>query len=612
MDDLLLEPLRYYNEKAKRAHHENANQYFDELLARSGIDVEQNRRTVAEYREQLEKISKLSSRLTKFKIFRILCIVGCVIAAITAFAGIGNSKIWLVPICIAAAVGLIFLIVKKINPPIKDASQLVDSEKEKANELLAIAREQTAPLNALFDDTDTFRLIERTLPEISFDRRFTRRLQREFVQQYDFVDTDDDETSIINSVAGTFMNNPFLFERQFCHQMGTCSYSGELEISWIEYYTDSEGNRCSRRVYQTLTATIEKPKPYYSYRTHLHFGHQGAPDLTFSRSAQHSERLSQKAVERRVKSGERRIQQHSRDAVKHGGSFQEMANSEFDVLFDALDRDNEVQFRMMFTPLAQRNMVALLRSTDAYGDDFEFLKLKRDNVIISEHAQDWDMNTSVENYQDFDVDKIRDKFVSFNNTYFKSVFFDFAPLLAIPLYQREPVDSLEDITEEIGNQTRYEHEIIANGFKNSLIEHPDTITDVIIKTRSKRIDDVSDLVEINAYSYGGVERIEYVSVLGGDGNYHNVPVRWIEYYPLERTSYMTVHALDLSGKEYDAEIGTLADGVLSGLESPTVYGHGLLGYLINTEADEDAQCVCDKFALAAKILREKYKTDTIA
>lgn len=37
-----------------------------------------------------------------------------------------------------------------------------------------------------------------------------------------------------------------------------------------------------------------------------------------------------------------------------------LANDEFEVLFRALNRNNEVQFRLLFTPLAQQNMIDLL------------------------------------------------------------------------------------------------------------------------------------------------------------------------------------------------------------------------------------------------------------
>ena len=135
MDDLLLEPLKYYTEKGKRLHHENANKYFDALVERSGIDVDANRKVCADYREQLDTISKLDSRISKFKTFRVLLIIGCVIMGIVGMAGLAAEAVWLLPVGIAAIVGFIFLIVKKINPPIRDSSALKQAEEAKAKEL---------------------------------------------------------------------------------------------------------------------------------------------------------------------------------------------------------------------------------------------------------------------------------------------------------------------------------------------------------------------------------------------------------------------------------------------------------------------------------------------
>ena len=41
---------------------------------------------------------------------------------------------------------------------------------------------------------------------------------------------------------------------------------------------------------------------------------------------------------------------------------------------------------------------------------------------------------------------------------------------------------------------------------------------------------------MTAHGYEGVTRIDYESVFGGDGHWHDVPVEWIEYLPVERTS----------------------------------------------------------------------------
>ena len=45
---------------------------------------------------------------------------------------------------------------------------------------------------------------------------------------------------------------------------------------------------------------------------------------------------------------------------------------------------------------------------------------------------------------------------------------------------------------------------------------------------------------VPAHGFRGVNRVDYVSVHGGDGHRHDVPVEWIEYVPIQRTSEMYV------------------------------------------------------------------------
>ncbi|HPT89782.1 MAG TPA: hypothetical protein PLY84_05325, partial [Bacilli bacterium] len=50
----------------------------------------------------------------------------------------------------------------------------------------------------------------------------------------------------------------------------------------------------------------------------------------------------------------------------------------------------------------------------------------------------------------------------------------------------------------------------------------------------------SDIVEITAYGYRTVARVDYVTKLGGDGKFHSIPVKWIEYIPVEKTSTIEI------------------------------------------------------------------------
>ena len=217
-----------------------------------------------------------------------------------------------------------------------------------------------------------------------------------------------------------------------------------------------------------------------------------------------------------------------------------MTNTEFDVLFNATNRDNEVQFRVMYTPLAQNNPVDLITDQVNYGDDFKFEKIKRLNVITSEHAQKWDMNVSASQYYSYSVDDAKNKFITFNQEFFKSVFFDFAPLMAVPAYLEEPCASLEEIEDYDTNYTYYEHEVMANAIGDNAFMHEDTVTPCILKTSYLGKDGSIDTINVTAKSFYSVERVEFVSVFGGDGRMHAVPVPWLEYIPISKDSSMQI------------------------------------------------------------------------
>ena len=45
---------------------------------------------------------------------------------------------------------------------------------------------------------------------------------------------------------------------------------------------------------------------------------------------------------------------------------------------------------------------------------------------------------------------------------------------------------------------------------------------------------------MTAHGHKGVERVDYEEVYGGDGRWHDVPVPWTEYLPVQRTSNMCI------------------------------------------------------------------------
>jgi hypothetical protein len=228
------------------------------------------------------------------------------------------------------------------------------------------------------------------------------------------------------------------------------------------------------------------------------------------------------------------------------------------VLFDALDRDNEVQFRTLFTPLAQTNMVELLLSKEGYGDDFHFIKRKRTNKIISNHSQGREINLLPQQYHSYSYDIIEGNFTGKNAGFFKAVYFDFAPLLAIPMYQERPVHSLKPIPDYARLYSLKECEVLANAMPARYVVHPETKTEAILKSKYVGTRDGVEETRITAYSYDMEKRVEFVSVLGGDGHFHSVPVEWSEYLPLEAQNNFFVAA---GGKAAGRSIKASRDGL---------------------------------------------------
>ena len=517
MEQVIFDPLEEYEAKFRNLHAENTAKFLAALVERSGVDIEQNRRTVSELNLYKENLSKLKKKLNWLRFLRVLMCI----------------TILLIP-----------LVILKTTPKIRALRTEIDEAQTRADALLAEANNQMLPLNSLFTDRDALRLIESTIPLIAFDDKFTVKQEADMIINYDFEGNDDPEQSTIDVLAGTYNENPFLFENKRIHTMGTETYHGYKTIHWTEHYIDSNGKMRSRSRSQTLHATVTKPKPFYSTQVVLTYCAQGGPELSFTRDAGHLHTKSERQIERLVKRGEKKLERKEDKALRRNEEFVSMANSEFEVLFDALDRDNEVQFRTLFTPLAQTNMVDLILSKAGFGDDFHFIKRKRTNRIISGHSQGRLINLLPGNYVSYSYDIIEENFTGKNAAFFKAVYFDFAPLLAIPLYQERPVHSLKPIPDYSQLYSFKECEVLANAVDERYVVHPASKTQAIIKSDFVRSENNIDETCITAYTYDIEKRVDYVSVHGGDGRFHSVPVEWDEYMPLENSGHFYVSTAD--------------------------------------------------------------------
>ncbi len=590
MNGPLLEPLKYYKYTLCDKIKNEFTAHFNSLVSSSGVNVEENRATVKKYKREQAHIEKVKKRLFWLKFLSVSLIVLSVIAFLAFVFGIkvladGERKAGWIMLGVGAGVLILSIIlnIKLVRPKIKNSQAILEAHMKNAAEYLALCEKQMEKLNSLFDNEDSFRIIEKCMPEIKFSRNFTNEAESRFHREFDYLDFYDDDKSIVDALSGTIENNPFLFERYYEMRMGTGTYTGSLPISWTERRRDSKGNMRTVHRSQILYASLVKPKPYYALNTYLGYGASAAEDLCFSRAGSHVEDLTEEEREERIKKGEKKLAKKAKKSLAKGGNFREMLNTEFDVLFGATNRNHEVQFRVLFTPLAQKASLDLITSEVGYGDDFKFIKQKRFNIIRSEHAQKWRMHPTARLYRSYDIDDCHKKFMSFNQEYFKSLYFDFAPLMAIPAYHSDDGVEERPATEFKSNYSKFEQECMANAVGVNAFKHPDSATDIILKTEFiSKIGDI-DRVSVSAYSFIAENRLDFVPTLGGDGRMHPVPVNWIEFLPVRYIKQMAIKALPHTERQFNEKAAKVAQHT-----DFIAYYHGLMAFPIQdgmTDAD---------------------------
>ena len=537
MIDDVHEPLQEYAAKFKTAHVNNTSDFFEDLVRRSGVDEDANTKTVQELRVLEKQAAGVGSTNKWWRVLRGVTIAAAVVVVLYMYA---NFAWWWLAIPAVAFP----LAIQRLNRVIRDTAEQLQRLKAACDEKRAEAWGQMAPLNRMFDWDIVAKLMEKTVPRIAFDPYFSNGRMDELRNSFGWSGHVGDEHSIVFSHSGVMNGNPFILARTLSHWMGTKTYRGSLSISWTEQVRNSHGKWETVTRHETLHASIERPFPEYENRTFIVYGNEAAPDLVFSRGPSKLSKLDDNMLGRwRKNRAINKLEAKSRD-VSEGKSFTVMANREFDALFDATNRNHEVQFRLLFTPLAQQEMLKLLKDSEVgYGDTYVFEKTHMINVVEPGHMRHTDISCNPVSFQGYELAQMRTFFNGYHNDFFRSFYFGIAPLLSIPLYQQHRPHS--DIYKDTYSEKPcfWEHEAIANYHGESTFNHPQCVTRSILKTTMHHEPDGAQKVRVTASGYRSEPRIYHVSVRGGDGRSHNVPVHWDEYFGVQGSGNMLVSAM---------------------------------------------------------------------
>jgi len=530
------EPLARYRDEFREKFATLAREKFKELTQQSKVDVRANRALVREIKTLQTHADSVRTKKTLYGWLMALGFIGAGLAIVGAVAT-GDADPETCSACVLGIVGGVVLGLVMISPYKSASSRLANLQAHLAAKKDAAWR-QMEPLNRLYTWDITVKLIEATVPRLAFDPYFAADRLAALHRQYGWDDSFNEGKSILFAQSGVINGNPFVFGHYLDMAWGEKTYEGTKEISWTEWEEDADGKTRPVRRHETLHAYVTKPIPVYSDQKFLVYGNDAAPNLSFSRqpsgfTGKEGEFWNSLRKKRRLNE----LKAFSRN-LDDDSNFTLMSNHEFETWFHAKDRDNEVEFRLLFTPVAQTQMLNLLKDTKVgYGDDFTFIKQKKINVLYAQHLTAATLDTNPAQFCNWDYDAADAFFMAFNTRYFKDAYFALAPLLSIPLYQQ--MRTHEDIWKDVleGRAASFwEHEAVANYHGEDKFAHPRCITRSILKTHVVQREDGESTIAVTAHGYRGEERVDYEEVYGGDGNWHDVPVPWTEYLPVQRTS----------------------------------------------------------------------------
>lgn len=539
----IYEPRTRYRDELEENFAQLTEEEFDRLLKKSGVNEAENHATVT----QIEKKTKEKNRLDLKRNFWLVCIIIMIVLPIVGIfmlildlkAGNGLTKqgfigIALMFVCTALLFGIILPLHKKY-------SSLVAALEAEISNLTQKAWDQMRPLNDLYPWDITTKLIQKICPQFKFDPYFTTNRLIDMKKAFGWNDDYNEERSVVYAHSGELYGNPFVFAEMKEMHWETKVYTGTKTIFWTERERGSDGKMRSVTKSQTLVATVEKPIPVFYSDKFLLFGHEAAPNLSFGREpSEHSGSGNGffAAIGKKMELSKlRKLSRNLDDDL----DFTMMNNEEFELLFHAINRDNEVEFRLLFTPLAQQQMVQLLNDKEiGYGDDFSFFKIEKMNMIRANHLDELGFQTLPERFHHYSLKDAKELFLSYNRAFFKSFYFAFAPLLTIPLYQHSRSAAETDYSYH-NKASFWEHEAIANYYGDSELANPECNTETIMKTHVlEDLPDGSTKVAVHSSGFKKEPRVDYISVYGNDGRYHTVPVEWDEYLPSDRDSVLII------------------------------------------------------------------------
>ncbi|EOA07497.1 Hypothetical protein, predicted transmembrane protein [Mycoplasma yeatsii 13926] len=531
-NDIILDPVQEF-ESYLHKNEQIIEKYFQEFTEQSEINIEKNRSQVKKINEAKHKLDRANTVLKRVKIWSIINIIVIVLStllfaffiwALTSSQDMKNNEKPTAIICtvISGIVATGFLLTQVLwtRKKRKEIDSIVDKADKTFKKELKKGYDQTSDLIILIDYGTKEKIFSETMPLIKFKRFLTQQGLDNFKKKYKPIDYYyDKELSCTALKSGSVYNNPFILSSSSKFAIESKEYVGTLTISWQE----TQGDKTVTKT-QTLVASVVKPIPVRYDSSYLTFGIELAPNLNFTRTGAGLNQCSQKQKEKYAKKIEKSLYKYAEKNL----NFSPLTNTKFEAYFGAFDRNDDREFRLLFTPLAQENLVRLIEDNKAsFGDNFDMIKQNKSLSITSNELIEFEINDTYPMIESYSYDEIKEYFFETNKWYFINMYSIFAPYFAMPTLNNIDVDSQDKKESSKVVLSKPEIEAQLSMLDNSLFRHKDTKTDSLLYVKS--FDPDTQIAHVESKGYDIVERVDFVPVWGRDGNLHNVPVPWEEY-----------------------------------------------------------------------------------
>ncbi|EXU60625.1 MAG1210 family protein [Mycoplasma mycoides] len=544
-NEFIFEPLKEYD-KYQEKNLNIIKEYFDNLIATSKVDIEENKQQVIKINKKQAELNKSNSSLKKLRIWFItnivlICLTGVLgVAFIYSLVTDPTYKWYEVLVCVIDLIlFIVFILIHflVINKKKKEALNAKDKQQAELNQLIEVGLEQTKSLRELIKIGTKNKLLTLTMPFIHLNRHLGLNKLNKLIDEYGFLNSSSDDTKTTVYVkSGTINNNYFLLTKDYSYEIVKKTYHGSLTISWTESYTDSNGNWKTVTKTQVLTASVTKPFVQFSDFSKICFATDLSPNLEFYRKPQQIDKLSEKEKVKLEKQIEKELKKYSQKNI----NFTPLSNTKFESFWSCFDRNNEREFRLLFTPLAQNNLVQLVQDHNkSFGDDYHMLKENKLIIFATEKLNEINFYDNEDQYQHYSIEHIQNYFYSINKNYFKTFYWALAPYFSIPSLAQINLEYKENPETNL-TLTDYEYEVCANSIPSELLDHPNIKTNSIIKTQLIAKKDGTDYVQATSIGFDIIPRIDYIPVWGGDGRYHDVPVPWDEYIAYDKITNLKI------------------------------------------------------------------------